>query len=68
MVIYTHRGDNQINCLEETEVIEKVHVLAEMKLAGMNVDKCIEKMYAKFGKSEFQMAIKVSGYANLFGI
>ena len=49
-------------------MIEKVHALAEMKLAGMNVDKWLEKMYAKFGKREFQMAIKSSGYANLFGI
>ena len=49
-------------------MIEKVHALAEMKLAGMNVDNWLEKMYAKFGKSEFQMAINVSGYSKLFGI
>ena len=49
-------------------MIEKVHALAEMKLAGMNVDNWLEIMYAKFVKSEFQMAIKVSGYSNLFGI
>ena len=49
-------------------MIEKVHVLAEMKLAGMNIDKWLEKMYDKFGKNEFQAAIKISGYSNLFGI
>lgn len=49
-------------------MIEKVHALAEMKLAGMNVENWIEKMYARFGKIEFQMAIKISGYSNLFGI
>ena len=40
-------------------MIEKVQILAEMKLAGMNIDNWLEKMYAKYGKEDFQFAIKV---------
>ena len=49
-------------------MIEKVQILAEMKLAGINVDSWLEKMYAKYGKEDFQFAIKVQGYSKLFGI
>ncbi len=49
-------------------MIEKVHILAEMKLAGLNIDSKLEKMYEKYGKTEFQRAIKTSGYQRLFAI
>ena len=53
---------------EVIKMIEKVKILAEMKRAGMNVDNWIEKMYAKYGKEDFQFAIKVQGYSKLFEI
>lgn len=49
-------------------MIEKVQILVEMKLAGLNIEDKLEKMYKKYGKKEFQSAIKVNGYQKLFGI
>ena len=49
-------------------MFEKVHVLAEMKLAGMDIQAMLEKMYQKFGKEQFDVAIICSGYAKLLGI
>lgn len=49
-------------------MIEKVHILAEMKLAGMDIRKWLEKMYQKYGKEQFNAAIICSGYKKLLGI
>lgn len=49
-------------------MIEKVHALAEMKLAGMNIQVWLDKMYQKYGKEQFDMAIICSGYGKLLGV
>lgn len=49
-------------------MIEKVHVLVEMKLAGMDIREWLDKMYQKYGHEQFNAAIICSGYAKLFGI
>lgn len=43
-------------------MIEKIMVLHEMKLMGIDISAQLEKMYKKYGKEEFQRAAKVSGY------
>lgn len=43
-------------------MLEKIMVLHEMKLMGIDISASIEKMYEKYGKEEFQHAAMVSGY------
>ena len=43
-------------------MIEKIMVLHEMKLMGIDISANLEKMYEKYGKEEFQRAAKVGGY------
>ena len=43
-------------------MLEKIMVLHEIKLMGIDISVQLEKMYAKYGKEEFQRATKVSGY------
>ena len=43
-------------------MLEKIIILHEMKLIGVDISVHLEKMYAKYGKEEFQHAAKVSGY------
>ena len=43
-------------------MLEKIMVLHEIKLMGIDISVQLEKMYAKYGKEEFQHAAKVSGY------
>lgn len=43
-------------------MIEKIMVLHEMKLMGIDISAQLEKMYEKYGKEEFQRAARVSGY------
>lgn len=47
-------------------MIEKIMVLHEMKLMGMDISAQLEKMYKNYGKEEFQHAAKVSGYGFIF--
>lgn len=43
-------------------MIEKIMILHELKLAGFNISKNLEKMYRKYGKEEFQRVARNSGY------
>ena len=43
-------------------MLEKIMVLHEMKLMGIDISTSLEKMYEKYGKEEFQHAAMVSGY------
>lgn len=43
-------------------MLEKIMVLHEMKLMGIDISAQLEKMYEKYGKEGFQRAAKVSGY------
>lgn len=43
-------------------MLEKIMVLHEIKLMGIDISAKLEKMYEKYGKEEFQHAAKVSGY------
>ena len=43
-------------------MIEKIMVLHEMKLMGIDISSKLEKMYEKYGKEEFQHVAKISGY------
>lgn len=43
-------------------MLEKIMVLHEMKLMGIDISANLEKMYQKYGKEEFQKAAKNSGY------
>lgn len=43
-------------------MLEKIMVLHEMKLMGIDISASLEKMYEKYGKEEFQHAARVSGY------
>ena len=43
-------------------MLEKIMILHEMKLMGIDISVQLEKMYSKYGKEEFQHAAKVSGY------
>ena len=49
-------------------MVEKIKALVEMKMAGMNIDGWLEKMYAKYGKEEFEKNIILCGYARTFGV
>lgn len=44
-------------------MIEKIMILHELKLAGFDISKNLEKMYQKYGKEEFQRAAQISGYS-----
>ena len=43
-------------------MLEKIMILHEMKLMGIDITEKLEKMYEKYGKEEFQHTAKVSGY------
>ena len=43
-------------------MLEKIMVLHEMKLMGIDISASLEKMYEKYGKEEFQHSAMVSGY------
>ena len=43
-------------------MLEKIMILHEMKLMGIDITANLEKMYEKYGKEEFQHAARVSGY------
>lgn len=43
-------------------MLEKIIVLHEMKLMGIDISAQLENMYSKYGKEEFKHAAKVSGY------
>lgn len=43
-------------------MLEKIMILHEMKLMGIDISTQLEKMYAEYGKEEFQRSAKVSGY------
>lgn len=43
-------------------MLEKIMILHEMKLMGIDISASLEKMYEKYGKEEFQHAARVSGY------
>lgn len=41
---------------------DKIQILFELKLAGLDISANLEKMYQKYGKEGFQNAAKNSGY------
>lgn len=43
-------------------MIEKIMVLHELKLMGVDISTKLEKMYQKYGKEEFEKAARNSGY------
>lgn len=43
-------------------MIEKIMILHELKLAGIDISENLEKMYREYGKEEFQRAALTSGY------
>lgn len=43
-------------------MLEKIMVLHEMKLMGIDISAKLEKMYEIYGKEKFQHVAKVSGY------
>ena len=43
-------------------MLEKIMVLHEMKIMGIDISASLEKMYEKYGKEEFQHSAMVSGY------
>ena len=43
-------------------MLEKIMILHEMKLMGIDITAKLEKMYEKYGKEEFHHAARVSGY------
>ena len=43
-------------------MLEKIMILHEMKLMGVDISEKLQKMYEKYGKEEFQRAAKVGGY------
>lgn len=45
---------------------EKIQILFELKLAGLDISANLEKMYQKYGKEEFQKAAQTSGYGFIF--
>ena len=43
-------------------MLEKIMILHEMKLMGIDITAKLEKMYEMYGKEKFQHTAKVSGY------
>lgn len=43
-------------------MIEKIMILHELKLAGIDISENLEKMYREYGKEEFQRVALTSGY------
>ena len=58
---FTSEEDNK-KWKVELFMLEKIMILHEMKLMGIDISVQLEKMYSKYGKEEFQRAAKVSGY------